>query len=183
MLSVDIILKKAMKGELDLMTHATKVGAELMSIPDFGSGDSTLFTTERKYIQNFKKAVLMTAGAAVQKLMMSLSKEQEILMGIWDMMMDTYVSESMLLRVEKLVSMRGEDKCEVELAILRSYIYDACDRINKHGKDIINSFASGDEARMMLMGIKRFTKHDLFNIKENKRMVADKLISDNKYIF
>ncbi|CAG7579776.1 MAG: putative acyl-CoA dehydrogenase [uncultured marine phage] len=181
MLAVDIILKKAMKGQLDLMTHATKVAGELMAIPDFGDPDTTLFASEKKYINNFKKAILMTAGGAVQKLMMSLSKEQEILMGISDMMMDTYVAESMLLRVEKLVSMRGEENCKTELAILRSYIYDSCDRINKCGKDLINSFSGEDEARMMLMGLKRFTKHELFNIKDTKRYIAEQLISENKY--
>lgn len=181
MLTVDFLLKKAMKGQLDLMGSAQKVAGELMSIPDMSGPDNTLFVTESKYIANFKKSILMVAGAAVQKLMMALSKEQEILMGISDMMIETYVSESLLLRVQKLVEIRGEENCKVELAIMRSYIYDACDKINKSGKDIINSFATGDDIRMMLMGLKRFTKHDPFNIKNHKRLIADDLISENKY--
>lgn len=181
MLTVDFILKKAMKGELDLMGPAQRVAGELLSIPDFNGPDDTLFVNESKYVKNFKKAILMVAGSAVQKLMMSLSKEQEILMNISDMMIETYVSESLLLRTQKLVEMRGEENCQIEIAILRCYLYDASDKINKYGKDVLNSFAEGDELRMMLMGLKRFTKHEPFNIKNNKRIIAEKAISENKY--
>jgi alkylation response protein AidB-like acyl-CoA dehydrogenase len=181
MLSVDILLKKVMKGQLDLMGPATKVAGELMSIPDLGDKDDFLFGREKEYLQNMKKSILMVAGGAVQKLMMKLTKEQEILMGISDMMIDTYVSESMLLRVQKIVEIKGEENSQVELAILRSYIYDSMDRINKCGKDIINSFAEGDDGRMMLMGLKRFTKHDPFNIKESKRLIAQSMIDRNSY--
>jgi len=181
MLTVDFILKKAMKGQLDLMGPAQKVAGELMSIPDMSGSDDTLFANERKYINNFKKSILMTAGSAVQKLMMQLAKEQEILIGVSDMMIETYVSESLLLRVQKLVEIRGEENCQLEIAIMRSYIYDACDKINKSGKDILNSFAEGDELRMMLMGLKRFTKHEPFNVRDSKRLIAESLIKNNTY--
>jgi hypothetical protein len=167
---VDFILKKAMKGKLDLMGPAQKVAGELMSIPDMSAPEGE-YGVEGKYIANFKKAILMTAGAAVQKLMMSLAKEQEVLMGIADMMIEVYVAESMLLRVKKI----DGDK-SLEETIMRAYIYDAADRINKSGKDVLNSFAEGDELRMMLIGLKRFTKHDHLNIKEAKRMIADSKI-------
>lgn len=183
LLTVDMILKRAMKGELDLMGPAQAVAGELMSIPDFGDADTTLFAQEKKLIANFKKAVLMVAGAAVQKLMMQLSKEQEILMNVADMITDVYVAESLQLRVEKLVSMRGEAACSVQLDMMRVYINDAADRINKNGKDALNSFAEGDELRMMMMGLKRFTKNESFNTKEARRRVADKLITENKYCF
>jgi alkylation response protein AidB-like acyl-CoA dehydrogenase len=183
LLTVDMILKRAMKGELDLMGPAQAVAGELMSIPDFGDADTTLFAQEKKLIANFKKAVLMVAGAAVQKLMMQLSKEQEILMNVADMITDVYVAESLQLRVEKLVSMRGEAACATQLDMMRVYINDAADRINKNGKDALNSFAEGDELRMMMMGLKRFTKNESFNTKEARRRVADKLIAENKYCF
>lgn len=183
MLIVDMMLKRAMKGELDLMGPATKVAGELMSIPDFGGEDTALFATEKKYLKNFKKAVLMTAGSAAQKLMMELAKEQEVLMNIADMLIDLYVSESVLLRVEKLVGMRGEEACKEQIDIMRVYINDAADRINKNGKEAINSFVSGDEQRMMLMGLKRFTKTEPFNAKDARRRVAAKLISENKYCY
>ena len=181
LLTVDMMLKRAMKGKLDLMGPAMAVQKELMSIPDFGSGDDQPFAKELKAVSGFKKAILMTAGAAVQKLMMKLEQEQEILMHIADMAIDAYNAESALLRAIKLVDRKGEAACSFELDIMRSYIYDAADRINKHGKDAINAFADGDEQRMMLLGLKRFTKVDPFNKKEARRRIANKLLGDNKY--
>ena len=108
LLTVDMVLKRAMKGKLDLMGPAMAVQKELMSIPDFGSDDETAFAKERKYIANFKKAILMVAGAAVQKLMMQLDKEQEVLMNIADMAIEVFHAESALLRVMKLTDTKGE---------------------------------------------------------------------------
>ena len=181
LLIVDMVLKRAMKGRLDIMGPAMAVAKELMSIPEFGSGEETPFAKEAKTIAQFKKAILMVAGAAVQKLMAKLESEQEILMHIADMAIQTFACESALLRVQKLVDQRGVAACSLELDILHSYLYDAADRVNKSGKDAINGFAEGDEQRMMLLGVKRFTKSDPFNSKEAKRRIAAKLISDNKY--
>ena len=181
LLTVDMVLKRAMKGRLDLMGPAMNVQKELMSIPDFGAQDEEAFAKEKKLVANFKKAILMTAGAAVQKLMMKIEHEQEILMNIADMAIETFNAESALLRAIKLADQKGEDSVKFELDITRSYLYDAADRINKHGKDAINAFAEGDEQRMMLLGLKRFTKAESFNSKDAKRRVADKLISDGKY--
>ena len=160
LLTVDMMLKRAMKGELDLMTPATAVANELMSIPDFGEEDTTLFAAEKKIIQNLKKATLMVAGAAVQKLMMSLSKEQEILMNIADMVSYVYIAESALLRTEKLVSLRGEEACKGQIDMMKIYFVEAVDGINKAGKEALWAFAEGDEQRMMLVGLRRFTKMD-----------------------
>lgn len=183
MLIVDMLLKKAMKGELDLMGPAMKVADELMSIPDFSEPSDVLFEKEKKYIQNFKKAILMTAGSAAQKLMMTLAKEQEILMNIADMAIWTYTAESLLLRVEKLAGMKGEVAIQEQIAMVRTYIYDVSDKINKAGKDALNAFAEGDELRMQLMGMKRFTKVDSFNSKEARQTIATKLIDTNNYCF
>ena len=181
LLTVDMVLKRAMKGRLDLMGAAMGVQKELMAIPDFGSTDDTPFAKEKKAIAGFKKAILMTAGSAVQKLMAKIEGEQEILMHIADMAIETYNAESALLRAIKLTDQRGEAACQFELDIARTYIYNAADKINKFGKDAINAFAEGDEQRMMLLGLKRFTKVDAFNSKEARRRIAAKLISDNKY--
>lgn len=181
LLTVDMTLKRAMQGRLNIMGAAMKVSQELMSIPDFGVEDETPFTQEIKLVNNFKKAVLLTAGAAAQKLMMQLEKEQEILMNIADMAIDTYVAESLLLRVRKLALEGNNDPIYKDM--LNCFLYDAADRINKNGKDAINSFAEGDEQRMILMGIKRFTKAASFNSKEARRRIADKLISERKYPF
>ena len=131
-------------------------------------------------VNNFKKTILLTAGAAAQKLMMQLEKEQEILMNIADMAIDTFVAESLLLRVMKLAE-NGSVNIDIYKDILNCYLYDAADRIHKNGKDAINSFAEGDEQRMILMGLKRFTKAQPFNSKDARRRIADKLISDKRY--
>jgi hypothetical protein len=123
----------------------------------------------------------MTAGAAVQKLMAKIEGEQEILMNISDMAIETFVAESALLRAQKLVDQRGEAACQFELDAMRTYLYDAADLILKAGRDAINAFADGDEQRMMLLGLKRFTKVDPFNSKEARRRIAARLVSDNKY--
>ena len=174
LLIVDMVLKRAMKGRLDLMGPAMAVQKELMSIPDFGSSDDTPFAEERKAIQQFKKSILMVAGAAVQKLMMKLESEQEVLMHIADMAIESFHAESGLLRAMKLVEQKGEANCGFELDVARTFLYDAADRINKSGKDAINAFAAGDEQRMMLLGLKRFTKVAPFNSKDARRRIAAK---------
>lgn len=183
LLIVDMLLKRAMKGELDLMGPAQKVGAELVSMPEMSEADDSLFAYEKKMVANFKKVILMTAGAAVQKLMTTLSKEQEVIMNIADMAIEAYVAESVLLRVEKLISMKSEEECSAQLNMARLYINSACDKIYISGKEALNSFAEGDELRMMLIGLKRFTKQDAFNAKLARQVVAQKLISENKYCF
>jgi len=181
LLSVDMVLKRGMKGRLDILGPAQKVAKELVSIPEFGSSDSTPFAEEKKRIEQFKKAILLTAGAAVQKLMMKLESEQEILMHIADMAMITFHAESALLRLMRLSQDRPADSLDFETAIVHTYLYDAADQIAKHGKDAINAFAEGDEQRMLQLGLKRFTKTENFNSKEAKRKIAGKLIALGKY--
>jgi alkylation response protein AidB-like acyl-CoA dehydrogenase len=181
LLTVDMVLKRAMKGQLDLMGPAMNVQKELMSIPEFGDQDDAPFAKEHQAIDNFKKCILMVAGAAVQKLMMTLRKEQEILMNIADMSIITYHAESALLRLEKLSKTKSEAELAVQTAIVKTYIYDAADAINKAGKDALNSFADGDELRMMHIGLKRFTKVDPFNTKEARRTICAQLVADDGY--
>ncbi len=183
MLTVDMMLKRAMKGELDLMGPAMEVASELMGIPDFGEIDETLFAAEKKAIAGFKKAVLMVAGSAVQKLMMTLAKEQEILMNIADMLIELYVAESILLRTEKLHSQVGDADSALQIDMARVYIYEAADKINIAGKNAINSFTEGDEQKMMLMGLRRFTKVAPLNTKDARQRIAQRLIEANKYCF
>jgi alkylation response protein AidB-like acyl-CoA dehydrogenase len=183
LLTLDMTLKRAMGGRLDLMGPAMAVQKELMSIPDFGAEDETPFAKERKLVANLKKAILMTSGAAVQKLMMKLDSEQEVLMNIADMAIETFNAESVLLRVMKMVEQKGEAACQLNLDIMRTYLYDAADKVNKSGKDAVNSFSDGDEQRMILMGLKRFTKAEPFNIKDARRRIADKMIAEGKYCY
>jgi alkylation response protein AidB-like acyl-CoA dehydrogenase len=183
MLMVDMILRRAMKGELNLMGPAMQVAGELMSIPDGLEIPDGPLGKEFIYIENFKKVILMVAGSAVQKLMQTLAKEQEVLMNIADISMWTYAAESTLLRVQKKINTHGEEAAKLDIAICKSYFYDAADLIHKAAKDAINSFAEGDELRVMLMGLKRFTKTEPFNIKDARQMIAQKLIEENRYCF
>jgi alkylation response protein AidB-like acyl-CoA dehydrogenase len=182
LLTVDMVLKRAMKGKLDLMTPAMNVQKELMSIPDFGAEEEGAFAKEVKYINNFKKAILMVAGAAVQKLMMQLEKEQEVLMAIADMAIQTFNAESALLRVMKMADATGNTN-SLQADMMRTYLYDAADRINKAGKDALNRFADGDELRMMHIGLKRFTKVEPFNSIAARRRIAEEMIAKNSYCF
>ena len=183
LLTVDMMLKRAMKGQLDLMGPAMNVQKELMSIPDFGNGEEGAFSKESKVIANLKKCILMVAGATVQKLMKDLSNEEEIIMNIADMAIETFVAESMLLRVMKLTDKTGEDNAKVQIAMMKCYLNDAVDKVAKLGKEAINAFADGDEQKMMLLGLKRFTKTEPFNSKNARRMIANKLIEEGKYVF
>jgi alkylation response protein AidB-like acyl-CoA dehydrogenase len=181
MLTVDMMLKKAMKGELDLMGSAQKVVGELMSIPEMGDEVDSLFGKEKKHLKNFKKAALMVAGSAAQKLAKTLSKEQEVLMNIADMLIAVYTAESALLRAEKMVGMQGEAACASEIDMVKVYFNDTADNIWKWGKDAITSFADGDELKIMSLGIKRFTKTEAFNTKDARRRIAKVIIDENKY--
>ena len=183
LLMIDMMLKRTMKGKLDLMGPATAVSKELMSIPEFGNDDETPFAAERKTIVNMKKAILMTAGAAVQKLMMNLQNEQEIIMNIADMAIVTFNAESALLRVIKMADKQGEPAVTIQADMMRCYLNDAVDKLAKAGKEAVNAFAVGDEQRMMLLGLKRFTKTMAFNSKDARRRIADKLIAENRYAF
>jgi alkylation response protein AidB-like acyl-CoA dehydrogenase len=178
LLTVDMTLKRAMQGRLNIMGAAMKVQQELMSIPDFNEDEELAFAQEKKLVNNFKKTVLLTSGAAVQKFMMKLETEQEVLMNIADMAIETFMAESLLLRVMKLSEAKH---ASIYQDILGCYLYDAADKINKYGKDAVNAFAEGDEQRMILMGIKRFTKAQPFNSKEARRRIANELIDQKQY--
>lgn len=184
MLTIDMLLKRAMKGQLDLMTPAMAVQKELVAIPDFGADeDGEMFAREKKVLRNLKKAGLMIAGAAVQKFMMKLSDEQEILMNLADILIEVYVAESILLRVEKLAGIRGEANCAIEKEMAMIYLHHAVDKAVQAGREAICAFAEGDELRLMLLGLKRFTKIDPYNLKAARRKVADYVIEKGAYPF
>jgi alkylation response protein AidB-like acyl-CoA dehydrogenase len=184
MLTIDMLLKRAMKGQIDLMTPAMAVQKELMAVPDFGStDDSALFAKEKKALFNLKKAGLMVAGAAVQKFMMKLSEEQEVLMNLADMLIEGYVAESTLLRVEKLINLKGEANCQIEKEMATVYLHEAIEKAASAGKQAIYAFAEGDELRLMLLGLKRFTKIDPYNLKEARRKIANHVIEKGEYPF
>jgi hypothetical protein len=183
MLTMDMFFKKGMKGELDLMGAAMAVQKELMAIPDFSAEEDGLFVAEKKVIANLKKVLLMGAGAAAQRYGEKLSFEQEILMNLADIAIYIYMSESVVLRTEKLIGIKGEAACVAEIEMAKVYVNDAADKVNIAGKNAINSFASGDEQKVMLMGLKRFTKTSPMNTKAARRKIAARLIEANEYCF
>ncbi len=185
MLCVGMLVKKAMKGHVDLLGPATKVGEELTGIPSFDKPDySELFAEEKEIIQNLKKVFLMVAGSAVQKFGAELEQHQQLLLASADILIEIYMAESGILRTEKNVARSGEETQKEQIAMSKLYLYHAVDIITARAKEGIISFAQGDEQRMMLMGLKRYTKYQNHpNIVELRNLIADKVISENKYAF
>jgi hypothetical protein len=185
LLAVNMLLKKAMKGELDLIGPAWAVQKELASMPSFASVEGE-YGNEIKALADFKKVLLIVAGAAAKAQMdgnLDLRKEQMIVMNIADMMIDVFNAESTLLRVQKLADSRSTDEMSVYNDILRVLMYDANDRIAKNAKDALFSFAEGDELKIMTMGVKRYTKFDGVNVAKARRAIAQKMIDANSYAF
>lgn len=185
MLSVGMLIKKAMKGHVDLLNPAMAVSEELMGIPSFESPDySELFAEEKEMIAKMKKAFLMVAGSAVQKFGPELDAHQQLLMAAADILIEIYMAESVVLRTEKLAKNRGAENVKEQIAMAQLYLYKAVDIVNLKGKEGIASFAEGDEQRMMMMGLKRFTKYNnMPNVAALRETIASKLIKENGYIF
>lgn len=185
MLSVGMLIKKAMKGHVDLLNPAMKVAEELMGIPDFNIPDYTeLFAEEKEMLVKLKKAFLMVAGAAVQKFGPDLDSHQELLMAAADMLIEIYMAESTLLRTEKMAKKEGAENVKEQIAMAQLYLYQAVDRVASKGKEGIVSFAEGDEQRMMLMGLRRFTKYaNMPNVGALREAIATKVIAENTYCF
>ncbi|WP_035671233.1 acyl-CoA dehydrogenase family protein [Flavobacterium sp. 83] len=185
MLSVGMLIKKAMKGHVDLLGPASKVQEELMGIPSFETPDySELFAEEKEMIGKLKKAFLMVAGGAVQKYGPDLDAHQQLLMAASDILIEIYMAESTILRTEKLAKKEGEAKVQEQIAMAKLYLYKAVDIVTQKGKESIISFAEGDEQRMMLMGLRRFTKYtNMPNIVGLREIITTKLVAENEYCF
>jgi hypothetical protein len=168
---------------LNLLGPATAIQKELMSIPEFGEEPTGVLAKELKAIQNAKKAILMTAGMAVQKYMQKLADEQEIIMNLTDMLIEVYTSESAILRTQKLATIKSEAEAQPYIDMAQVYVSDSLERINLYGKHAIAAFAEGDELKLLTLGLKRFTKSDLVNTTKLRRNIADKLIKANAYCF
>jgi len=183
--SVAMLLKKALKGELDLMSPAMAVASELMEIPSFDTPDyEALFAEEKEQIAKMKKAILMVAGKAVENFGMDLEQEQEIIMNAADMIIEVYAAESAILRAEKLAHRNGEEATKVEIDMAKLYLHWAQENVATKGREAIYSFIEGDEQRMMLIGLKRFTKPaNPVNVKSLRRSIAAKVIESDKYPF
>ncbi|WP_027067377.1 MULTISPECIES: acyl-CoA dehydrogenase family protein [Maribacter] len=185
MLAVGMLVKKAMKGHVDLLGPATAVGEELMGIPSFDAPDfSELFAEEKDILKRLKKVFLMVAGSAVQKFGPELENHQQLMLAASDILIEVYMAESALLRTEKNAKRFGEEAQATQIAMSRLYLFNATETIIRRGKEAIVSFAEGDEQRMMLMGLKRFTKYTNYpNVVALRTQIADKVSADNGYTF
>jgi hypothetical protein len=183
LLTVDMLVKRSLKGRIDFMGAALAVQKELVSIPEFSGESDELLAAELKAIQNAKKAILVIAGAAVQKLMENLKDEQEIIMNVTDMMIEVFACESAYLRTMKLSNSKSEAELQPYINMTKVYISDAVERVNLYGKHAIAAFAEGDDLKMLMLGLKRFTKYEPVNTTKLRREIADMLIEADKYCF
>jgi hypothetical protein len=185
MLSVGMLVKKAMKGHIDFMGPAQAVGEELTGIPSFDVPDfSETLSEELDMIKKLKKVFLMVSGAAAKKYGADLEEHQQLLLASADILIEVYMSESVILRAKKNLDIKGEEAQKEQIAMARLRLYNAVDKINNKAKEAIISFAEGDEQKMMLMGLKRFTKyHNYPNVVELRNTIADKVIAENTYCF
>ncbi|MCA0132181.1 acyl-CoA dehydrogenase family protein [Winogradskyella alexanderae] len=185
MLSVGMLVKKAMKGHVDLLGPAMKVADELMGIPSFDVPDfSELLSEEKDLIARLKKVFLMVAGSAVQKFGPDLEKHQQLLLNASNILIEIYMAESAILRAEKNAKRFGEEAQKEQIAMAKLYLFNAVEIIKKNGMEGIISFAEGDEQKMMLMGLKRFTKYTNYpNVVELRNTIAEKVKTENKYCF
>lgn len=185
MLAVGMLVKKAMKGHVNLLGPATKVGEELMGIPSFDAPDfSELFAEEKDLVARLKKVFLMVAGSAVQKFGPELENHQLLMMSAADILIEVYMAESTILRTEKNAKRFGEEAQATQIAMAKLYLYTAVETAITKGKEAIISFTEGDEQRMMLMGLKRFTKYtNNPNVVALRTQIADKVAADNGYEF
>ena len=185
MLSIGMLIKKAMKGHVDLLGPATAVANELTGIPSFDIPDhSTLFSEEKSIIANLKKLFLMVAGAALQKYGEEIENHQQLMLAASDILIQIYLAESAILRAEKLAKKEGEATVKEQIAMAKLNLFHAIDIIETAGKHSIISFSTGDEQRMMLMGLKRYIKYvNMPNIIELRNIIASKVVKENNYCY
>ena len=184
MLCVGMLVKKAMKGHIDLLGPAQAVADELLGIPSFDTPDfSQTLSEEKDMLAKLKKVFLMVAGAAVQKYGPELEEHQQMLLAASDILIEIYMAESAVLRAEKSTKNSSEN-ANYQVAMAQLYLYNAVDTITSKAKMAIISFAEGDQQRMMLMGLKRFTKYQTMpNIVGLRNTIAEKVALENQYPF
>jgi len=185
LLCISMLVKRAFKGKLDLMSPAKNVAEELMSIPSFDVPDySELFAQEKEIIENLKKAFFMVAGAALQKFGAELEKHQQLIIATSHIMQEIYMVESAMLRAEKIANVKGADAAKYAVKLVELQLFKSVEIVKTEATKAIISFAEGDEQRMMLSGVRRFTRYNEYpNVVNLKTDVADFIIKENKYTF
>jgi alkylation response protein AidB-like acyl-CoA dehydrogenase len=185
MICIGMLIKKAMKGHVDLLGPAMKVQEELMGIPSFDTPDfSAPLSQEKAIIKNLKKVFLMVAGAGIQKFGPKIEEHQQLMLHAADILIEIYMAESAILRTEKNILRSSAEEQKHQIKMSQLYLYNAVEFISKSAKSGIISFAEGDEQRMMLMGLKRFTKYTNYpNVAELRNSIAEQVNKENAYCF
>lgn len=185
LLTVGMLLKKAFKGELDLLTPAMAVGKSLMEIPSFDTPDySELLSEEKEMVSKLKKAFLMIAGKAVETYGMELEEHQQLILAAAEVLIEIYMAESALIKAEKVVDLSSLESGKGQVAMAKLNLHNAVEVVSSKGKEAITYFSDGDEQRMMLMGLKRFTKYtNMPNVIALRKEISEIVIKENKYCF
>ncbi|MGA1331242.1 MAG: acyl-CoA dehydrogenase family protein [Bacteroidia bacterium] len=184
MLIVDMMLRKALKGHVDLLGPARRVAGELMEIPDFGAEEPTDYlASEAKVLKQLKKAGLLVAGAAVQHYGTALAEEQEALMRMADMAMEVYVLESALLKTLRLHERLSDQEKTLWASLVTLQAHHAAEKCLSAGREVIHALPENDEQKMMLMGLRRFTKTNPVNLKNLRRSIARFVLEKGQYPF
>jgi hypothetical protein len=182
-LSIDTLLKKGQKKDIDLFEQGEAAYQSLDKLPEVPAVPGDYFGCKAVYTGNLKKLAMCLIHAASQKFQRNLIMEQEILMNLSDIIMNIYVTESTLLRVQKIELMKGSEAAAIYHDILDVNLCDATAAIYRAAMDAVNSFSEGAERAALIKGIKYWTITDPVNVKNARRRIAARLIEENRYIF
>lgn len=185
LLSISMLVKRAFKGNIDLMTPAMNVANELMSIPSFDTPDySELFAQEKEIIENLKKVFFMVAGSALQKFGAELEKHQQLILKAAAILIEIYIAESTILRAEKNHKNNNTKNVDISINFAKLQLFSSVETIKRNAIEGIISFTEGDEQMMMLSGLRRFTRYNQYpNLVQMKSEIAEFLIKENKYAY
>jgi hypothetical protein len=183
LLITGMLLKRAMKGQLPLLSASQKLQDDLLGFPSMDEEEETIFSREEKAVKSMKKVALMTAGLAVQKYMMQLEEQQEILTHISNIVMEVYAAESALLRTRKLMLNQGEEEARDYILMTKVYVNDAIHRVEGHAKEILAAVSEGDMLRTNLAALKRFVKSTPMNTIEPRQKIAEAMLAADRYPF
>ena len=183
LLIVKMLLKKSMNNELNLIGSVKSILSELMSVPKFNNEIDSILLNEKKILKNLKKLTLLIAGKSVERFGKKIAEEQEIMINLANMIIQVYVLESVILKTEKLSSKLGVDLCNENILMTVNFTQTSIDYIQSNAKECIYSISENDELKILMLGLKRFTKSNPVNIKENRRKIAKKIIQEESYCF
>ena len=183
LLIVKMLLKKSMNNELNLIGSVKSILSELISVPEFKNEIDSVLKNDKKVLKNLKKLTLLIAGKSVEKFGKNIAEEQEIMINLANMIIQVYVLESTILKTEKLTNKLGKDLCHENILMTVNFTQTSINYIQSNAKECIYSMSENDELKILMLGLKRFTKSNPVNIKENRRKIANKIIQEESYCF